>query len=227
MQIGRQVHVYSIRIKLPDRDLTFLCDSEHDREEWVTRLRTVGERWRCGSKPGLQLVGVDKKLRTMLTSVSSVFSQAKVRWEAVRADGTSVEMLSEISARPGDAAQVRYDGMARGEVRHGFGIQAPDEGASDQEGYRTYYDGEWERGFRKGHAMVKTEEGHYEGLYEENRGRHGHGRMTWFTGSVYDGGWVFDQRQGYGCMWWARSNEAHQGHWTRDQVSPFSPSLPD
>lgn len=55
IQIKSKVHVYSIRIILPERNYTLICNDEVERDDWVLKLRTVGERWNHSEQCGLQV----------------------------------------------------------------------------------------------------------------------------------------------------------------------------
>jgi hypothetical protein len=55
IQIGSNVHIYTIRINLPDRPYTLICKDPAERDDWVLKLKTVGERWSHSKVSGMQV----------------------------------------------------------------------------------------------------------------------------------------------------------------------------
>ena len=60
IHIGNKYHVYSIRVMCNNKEYTFICSSELERDDWVEQLRTVGEHWRSSCMRHMQLCGVVK-----------------------------------------------------------------------------------------------------------------------------------------------------------------------
>ena len=80
-----------------------------------------------------------------------------------------------------------------------------------------YYDGFWEHNNKAGQAMIRFADGSiFEGCYKLPAGPQGYGRMAYADGAWYEGSWHKGKKHGYGYMWWADKNEAHQGEFAND-----------
>jgi hypothetical protein len=80
-----------------------------------------------------------------------------------------------------------------------------------------YYDGFWEHNNKAGQAMIRFADGSiFEGCYKHPAGPQGYGRMAYADGAWYEGSWHKGKKHGYGYMWWADLNEAHQGEFAND-----------
>ncbi len=48
--------------------------------------------------------------------------------------------------------------------------------------------------------------------------------MAWrgvWASSVYVGEWKDGNREGYGCMYWAKSGDRYEGHWANDNLAGY------
>jgi hypothetical protein len=230
IHIGSQVHVHSIRV-LTNKEYTFICDSELERDDWVEQLRTVGEHWANSCMRHLQLCKCVKtwKTRGLFKKLFSSEPTDRFEWEAEMSDGKTMEMVSMLGVD--DEGKYRYDGMVKAratgdKVRHGRGLchwkLSPEEKERERERPRTamrhaYYDGFWEHSSKSGQAMIKfADDSLFEGIFKNPTGAQGYGRMAYVDGSWYEGEWHDGMKHGYGYMWWLGSNEAHQGMFAKD-----------
>ena len=236
IHIGSKVHVYSIRVLCDSKEYTFICETELERDDWVEQLRTVGEHWKNSCMPHLQLCRVVKTWKNKglfkhfgkLASRFSAEPKDSFQWQAELKNGTAVDMISMLGKD--HEGVFRYDGMVvvRGDssVRHGRGLCHWVMTAQDREMERendrsrmrqAYYDGFWEEGSKGGQAMIKfADDSVFEGSCKHPSGIQGYGRMAYANGSWYEGEWHNGKQHGYGYMWWASSNEAHQGEFKND-----------
>jgi len=88
----------------------------------------------------------------------------------------------------------------------------------DDEG--TTYDGEWKIGteIRQGMGIQTWPDGSvYEGNFYDNK-RNGNGRIIYPDQTIYNGGWVNDAAHGYGELIQASGSYTYKGEWLMDHM---------
>ena len=159
VEVKGSVFTCSIRVHAENKHYTLLCDNTHERDEWVLKLRTIGEKWANSENRNSQVVGMERPFKGYPLLKSLLKTGHKCVWTAVTRGGEKIDILSEVG-RDGDGHSWRYDGETRGGYRHGRGLY------SHASGIR-YYDGMWKSSERHGDAIVQYhDDGQSTGLYE-------------------------------------------------------------
>lgn len=216
VEVSGGIYMCSIRVHAKDRNYTLLCADTDERDEWVTRLRTIGERWAHSEKRLSQVVSMERPFKGFPLMKSVFRTGHKCQWTAVLQGGEKIQVISEVGT-DGDGNPWRYDGETRGGTRHGRGL------FSHSKGMR-YHDGQWKASEKNGNAIVQycqsdQDQGLYEGKFDKVRGRDGPGRHLWPNGDWYEGEWRNNKMHGRGTMFFKSSNEVHEGE--------FADGLPD
>jgi len=171
VEVKGSVFTCSIRVHAENKHYTLLCDNTHERDEWVLKLRTIGEKWANSENRNSQVVGMERPFKGYPLLKSLLKTGHKCVWTAVTRGGEKIDILSEVG-RDGDGHSWRYDGETRGGYRHGRGLY------SHASGIR-YYDGMWKSSERHGDAIVQYhDDGQSTGLYEVSSNAESHSKKS-------------------------------------------------